>query len=224
MEANSHKTVLITGTSRGIGKAIYEALIETSHYTILAPTRQEMNLDNVASIERYLRNIPGVDILINNAGINILKAVGEIEEDSLRQMTSVNLEAPLRIIRHVVPHMKSQRYGHIVNISSIWGIRSKELRVLYSMTKFGLNGLTKALAHELGPYNILVNSVCPGYVNTELTRKNISQQELEIIKGTIPLGRLAEPQEIAAFIKFLISSENTYITGQLLTIDGGFLA
>lgn len=224
MSMNPKKTVLITGASRGIGKATHDILTETGLYTILAPTRQEMNLGDPESIERYMQSIPGVDILVNNAAVNILKTVDEVDDDSLEQMMSVNLEAPLRIIRRVVPHMKSQKYGRIVNISSIWGVRSKERRVLYSMTKFGLNGMTKALARELGTYNILVNSVCPGYVNTKLTQKNVSQDEQEIIKKTIPLGRFAEPSEISTFIKFLVSDENTYITGQTLVIDGGFLA
>lgn len=218
------RTVLVTGASRGIGKAIRDVLADTGQYTILAPTRQEMSLDDPESIERYLQEAPDVDILINNAGINILKPVDEIDDESLRQMLSVNLEAPLRLISRVVPYMKSQIFGRIVNISSIWGVRSKELRTLYSTTKSGLNGITKALARELGAYNILVNSVCPGYVNTELTQKNVSPQEQEIIKKTIPLGRFAEPNEIATFIKFLVSDENNYITGQILVIDGGFLA
>jgi NAD(P)-dependent dehydrogenase (short-subunit alcohol dehydrogenase family) len=217
------KTVLITGSSRGIGKAIHDVLSDTGQYTISAPTRQEMRLNEPESIERYLQKVTGVDILINNAGINILKAVDKIDDNSLHQMLSVNLEAPLRLIRRIVPYMKSHMFGRIVNISSIWGIQSKELRTLYSMTKFGLNGITKALGRELGAYNILVNSVCPGYVNTELTQKNIPFHEQEIIKKTIPLGRFAEPKEIATFIKFLISDENSYITGQTLVIDGGFL-
>lgn len=218
------KTVLITGASRGIGKAIHDVLSDTRQYTILAPTRQEMRLNEPESIECYLQKVTGVDILINNAGINILKAVDEIDDNSLHQMLSVNLEAPLRLIRRIVPYMKLHMFGRIVNISSIWGIHSKELRTLYSMTKFGINGITKALGRELGAYNILVNSVCPGYVNTELTQKNVPPHEQEIIKKTIPLARFAEPEEIARFIKFLISDENSYITGQVLVIDGGFLA
>lgn len=224
MRNNPDKTVLITGASRGIGRAIHQTLVETGLHRILAPTRKDMDLNDPKSINRYLQGIPGVDILINNAGINILEEVDEINDDSLKQMLAVNLEAPLRIVRGVVPHMKSQKYGRIVNISSIWGLRSKEMRTLYSMTKFGLNGMTKALARELGPYNILVNSVCPGYVNTELTQKNIGPNERQLIRKAIPLCRFAEPSEISAFIKFLVSAENTYITGQLLVIDGGFLA
>jgi len=220
----SKRTALITGASRGIGKAIYDALAQTGLYAIFAPTHEDMNLSDPESIERYMQNIPEIEVLVNNAGINILEAVDEVDDDSLRQMMSVNLEGPLRIIRRVVPQMKSQQYGRIINISSIWGVRSKELRVLYSMTKFGLNGVTKALARELGSYNVLVNSVCPGYVNTEMTRKNVPPNEREIIEKTIPLGRFAEPEEIARFTKFLISDENTYITGQTLVIDGGFLA
>ena len=120
--------------------------------------------------------------------------------------------------------MKRIKFGRIVNVSSIWGIRSKEKRTLYSAAKFGVNGITKALARELGPYNILVNSICPGYVDTSLTQKNISYEEQIKIKAEIPLRRFADPNEIAESIAFLIDKRNTYITGHTLIIDGGFLA
>lgn len=224
MQETNTRSVLITGASRGIGKAIRDVLTAARQYTLWEPTRQEMDLEDGASIDRYLGGIPGIDILVNNAGINILAEAGEIDDDAFHKMVMVNLEAPLKIIRRVVPHMKSQKFGRIINISSIFGVRSKELRTLYSMTKFGLNGITRALAREFGGYNILVNSVCPGYTNTELTRKNVPPSEQDQIRKTIPLGRFAEPEEIALFVKFLISPENTYITGQTLVIDGGFLA
>jgi len=120
--------------------------------------------------------------------------------------------------------MIEKRYGRIVNISSIWGITSKEKRTIYSATKFGINGVTKALAKELGKYNILVNSICPGYVNTEMTKKNVTEMDKKEILKNIPLDRFAEPDEIGCLIKFLISDENTYITGQCIVIDGGLTA
>jgi 3-oxoacyl-[acyl-carrier protein] reductase len=218
------KTVLLTGASKGIGKATRELLSSSGQYTILAPTRQEMQLDDAASVDRYMREHGRVDILINNAGLNILKPIDQIDDESVRLMMSVNLESPLRLIRHVSGYMKQQKYGRIVNISSIWSMRSKEYRTLYSMAKTGLNGMTRALARELGPYGILVNSVCPGYVDTEMTRKNVPPEEQARIAETIPLGRFAQPGEIARCIRFLISEENTYINGQTLVIDGGFLA
>jgi 3-oxoacyl-[acyl-carrier protein] reductase len=218
------RTVLITGSSRGIGKAIAESLLSCGQYRIFTPGRDEMNLEDTNSIDKYLDKIPGVDILINNAGINILADISDINDDSINQMVQVNLEAPLRLIRGVSVHMKRNCFGRIINISSIWGVRSKEKRAVYSMTKFGINGITKAVARDLGEFGILVNSVCPGYTNTELTQKNVSPDEQELIKRTIPLKRFAEPFEIAEFIKFLISDKNSYITGQTLVIDGGFLS
>lgn len=218
------KTVLITGASKGIGKAIADLLIEQKSYNVLTPSHDDLNLSDRESIKTYCLKHPNIDILINNAGINILGAVDSIGDDDIDTMIGTNLIGPITLIREVVPSMKAAGSGRIVNISSIWGIRSKENRTLYSATKFALNGVTKALSRELGEYNILVNSVCPGYVNTELTQKNVPQEEQAKIKATIPLGRFAEPGEIAQTVAFLVSSNNTYITGQTIIIDGGFLA
>jgi len=219
------KNVLITGVSRGIGKAIKNELQGYHHYNLILPTRRDMDLTDLHNISNYLHDLKEpIDILINNAGINIINNVEAITQEAINAMLTVNLSAPLALMQACVPHMKAQRWGRIVNISSIWGVRSKEFRTLYSATKFGLNGITKALSRELGEYNILVNAVCPGYVNTELTNKNVPPDEQERIKATIPLRRFAEPEEIAKVIKFLISDENTYITGQTIIIDGGFLA
>ncbi|HBM16425.1 MAG TPA: NAD(P)-dependent oxidoreductase [Lentisphaeria bacterium] len=218
------KTILLTGASKGIGKAIYNELSDTGDYNILAPTREDMSLDDSLSIDSYMRNNQEVDIVINNAGINIINPIENISEADIQSMIMVNLTAPLKIIQKCVPHMKKNRWGKIINISSIWGLRSKEFRTMYSMTKFGVNGITKALARELGEFNILVNSVCPGYVNTEMTIKNVPEEEAGKIKSTIPLRRFAEPSEIARLVKFLVSVDNTYITGETILIDGGFLS
>lgn len=218
------KNVLITGSSRGIGKAI---LIELKRkgFNCIAPTRQELDINDPNSIKYFFEktNVT-IDILINNAGINILNDIESIENSDINAMVNTNLIAPLKLIQHVVQGMKLRKYGKIINISSIWGVRSKENRTLYSLTKFGINGLTKSLARELGEYNILINSVAPGYVNTEMTNQNVSQHEQEKIKDTIPLKRFAEPEEIAKLIAFLVSEDNSYITGQTIIADGGFLA
>ncbi len=217
------KTVLLTGASKGIGKAIKELLEKSGKYYLLTPSRNDLNLRKLESIE-YFFNDQHIDVLINNAGINILNQIEEISQETIDSMFHVNLISPLILIQKTVPFMKKQHYGRIINISSIWGVRSKEFRTLYSATKFGLNGITKALSRELGEYNILVNSVCPGFVNTELTNKNISFSEQEEIKKNIPLKRFAEPSEIANLVEFLISDRNTYVTGQTIVIDGGFTA
>ncbi|GAB4349939.1 MAG: 3-oxoacyl-[acyl-carrier-protein] reductase [Flammeovirgaceae bacterium] len=217
------KRVLITGGSKGIGKAICNLLSQSSDLEIVAPTRIELDLNSNDSIKQYLLTNKGFDIVINNAGINNLALVEDVTPELFREMLQVNLEAPMYILSHTISHMKEKRWGRIINISSIWGISSKDRRAMYSATKSGLNGITKSLAKEMGPYNILVNSLCPGFINTELTKKNISEELKTELCSQIPLGRFAEPEEVAKYIKFLISDENSYITGQTLLIDGGFL-
>ena len=118
--------------------------------------------------------------------------------------------------------MKTQRYGRIVNIGSIWASVSKGGRCVYSATKNGIHGVTNTLAVELAPYNILVNTVCPGFTLTELTRKNNTPEHVEEISRDIPMGRMAEPEEIAEIIYFMASESNTYLTGQKIVVDGGF--
>lgn len=216
------KTVLLTGGSRGIGKAIYDEL--SNDYNVLSPTRQELDVSDINSINDYFYDDMKIDILINNAGINIIKDIESILNEDIEKINMINLVAPLKLIQNCVKNMKKNRYGKIINISSIWGIRSKENRTLYSGTKFGIIGQTKALARELGEYNILINAVCPGFTATDLTMQSLSKDELVSIENDIPLKRLATTAEIAKSVKFLVSDDNTYITGQTLVIDGGFTA
>ena len=218
------KTVLITGASRGIGRATAEILEETNSYNILVPNRSELELTDSSSIDGFLRRNSNIDIIINNAGINNIDYIQDVKDAEINSMFLTNIIAPIKLIRGIVPHMMEKYYGRIVNISSIWGITSKEKRSIYSATKFGINGIIKTLAKELGKYNILVNSICPGYVNTEMTKKNVTEIDKKEILKSIPLNRFAEPIEIGCLVKFLISDENTYITGQSIIIDGGFIA
>lgn len=220
------KYILITGSSRGIGKAIKEVLEKNNEYICLTPNREVLDLNNQKSVDKYLVNISKYNIygLVNCAGINIIGDINSIEDVQIDDMFNINLKTPLKLIKAVSKIMKENNCGKIVNISSIWGIRSKEYRTLYSSTKFALNGITKSLARELGRYNILVNSIAPGYINTEMTQQNVSKEEQLKIKETIPLNRFGEPEEIAKLVEFLISENNSYITGETITIDGGFLA
>lgn len=216
------RRVLLTGGSRGIGKAIYDELIDT--YDVVIPKREELDLCDISSIDRYFEDGKSFDILINNAGINIIKDIDSILDEDIQKINNINLVAPLKLTKYCVKGMKANKFGKIVNISSIWGVRSKEKRTLYSGTKFGIIGQTKALARELGEYNILINAVCPGFTATELTMQSLSESEMEAVVGQIPLKRMAEPKEIANCIKFLVGDDNTYITGQTLVVDGGFTA
>ena len=120
--------------------------------------------------------------------------------------------------------MKKQNYGRIVNIGSIWGLAGKPGRTVYAATKHGIHGITQTLAVELAPYNILINTVCPGFTLTELTYKNNSPEQIKEVSSFIPMGRMAEPIEQARFICYLVGNENTYITGQQIAVDGGYTA
>lgn len=219
-----NKNILLTGGSRGIGEAIRKAL-ESEGVNCIAPSRSELDISDLSSIEAFFSSLDvELDGLVNNAGINIINPLEAINDVDTEQMIKINLIAPLKLIQHVVKGMRHKQSGKIVNISSIWGVRSKENRSLYSLTKFGLNGVTKSLAHELGPDNILINSVAPGYVKTEMTNRNVPEDIQKDIAETIPLGRFANPDEIAKLVLFLLSDDNTYITGQTIVVDGGFLA
>ena len=164
------------------------------------------------------RNWPGGD----NAGINNLRALPELDSATWAQMQQVNVTAPLCLMQWAAPFMRGQKWGRILNISSILSLVAKEKRAAYSMTKAAINSLTRTAAVEFGPDGILVNAICPGYVATELTTKNNSPAALKTIIDSIPLRRLAQPEELARLAGFLCSEENTYLTGQSVVADGGF--
>jgi len=215
------KTALVTGASRGLGKVFAEQLVKDG-MRVLTPGRQQLDLLSNESIDRYLASLTEpVDVLVNDAGINRLSQTAFSDAD-LQDTLQVNLIAPMRLARGLVPGMILRHYGRIVNISSIWSIVSKPGRITYAVSKTGLNGYTRSLAVELATDNILVNAVAPGYVNTDLTRQNNTENDLQLICQKIPMRRLAEPVEIARLVAFLCSEENSYITGQCLIIDGGY--
>lgn len=216
------RKALITGTSRGIGKAIKE-LFEQNGIKVFAPSRQEMDLSSNESIRNYISNLgEDIDILVNNAGINELASIEQITDEKMQQMLQINLIAQTELIKLLSPKMKEKKYGKIVNISSIWGDFSKERRVLYSIAKAGIKGLTVASAVELSQYNILVNAVAPGFVNTEMTSQNNTPEQIKVLAEALPIKRLAQPSEIAEAVYFLASDKNSFITGQTIFADGGF--
>ena len=135
----------------------------------------------------------------------------------------MNVIAPFKIISGIIEKMKMQNFGRIVTISSIWGQKSKKGRTLYSSSKAALDALTRSFAIEFAPYNILINSVAPGYIETDMLKQYNTEEELSIIRNTIPMKRFGKKIEIAELVKFLCSEKNSYITGQILTIDGGFV-
>jgi len=215
--------VLITGGSGGIGNAIANRFKENG-YIVVAPSRSEMDLSDIDSIIQYVEKNKDeyFEVIVNNAGINDINLIEDITDEEIQRTIQINLIAPIMLIRGFVGKMKEASYGRIINIGSIWAVVSKEGRCVYSATKNGIHGVTNTLAVELAPYNILVNTVCPGFTLTELTRKNNSPKTIAGISKEIPVGRMAEPEEIAEVVFFLGDKKNTYLTGQKIAVDGGF--
>ena len=217
------RTALVTGASRGIGKSIKESLLD-EQIEVISPSRNELDLSVPESISSFLANLSTpIDILVNNAGILKVGKYNELSSTDFREILQVNVVAPFEIIAGVIESMKHRKFGRIVNISSIWGQISREGRSIYSSSKAALDALTKSFALEFGPYNVLINSVAPGYVDTELIKKYNTDLELTEIKKTIPLQRFAKKNEISNLVKFLCSEDNSYVTGQIITIDGGYV-
>lgn len=217
------RKVFITGASRGIGQETARKFLEEG-YEVTTPAHRELDLSDKESVRRYLEQHKEdtFDVIINNAGINDINLVENITDDELKRMIQVNLVSPMMILRTFVPAMKEKLYGRIVNIGSIWAAVSKPGRCVYSATKHGIHGVTNTLAIELAPYHILVNTVCPGFTLTELTKKNNTEEQIQAIEQEIPMGRMADPAEIAEMIYFVASEQNTYMTGQKIMVDGGY--
>lgn len=218
------RRVLVTGGSRGIGKSIVELYTEQG-YEVESPTRRDLDLTSSESVESFLCDVQkcgkGYDIIINNAGVNIINEIEMVNNAALEEMFYVNLISPIKLLHGLIPYMKNASFGRIVNIGSIWGVISKPGRSIYSATKHGIHGITKTLALELAPYGILVNTVAPGQTMTELTVRNNPGDAIKKMADDIPLGRLAQPAEIAKVVFWLGSEANTYITGQQIVADGG---
>jgi NAD(P)-dependent dehydrogenase (short-subunit alcohol dehydrogenase family) len=216
------RTALVTGASRGIGAAIV-AQLQKDGCKVLTPPRSEMDLALSSSIEEYLANLhEDVDILVNNAGINQIAVLDELELTNVTSTLQINLLAAFQLAQFLSKGMKQREYGRIVNISSLWSVVTRSGRTSYAMSKTAINGMTRSMAAELAPFNILVNAVAPGYVLTDLTHQNNSSEEIEKIAQTIPMKRLAAPEEIANLVAFICSEKNTYLTGQTIVVDGGY--
>jgi NAD(P)-dependent dehydrogenase (short-subunit alcohol dehydrogenase family) len=233
--ANKRHCAVVTGGTRGIGQAIAKRLINDGLEVIVTGTRVDadhpngsdyyqvdfLNESSTKAFIEYIKHQP-IDILINNAGINKINEFEKIAINEFTEIQKVNLNTPLILCQAVIPFMKKNNWGRIVNISSIWGEVSKEYRAAYSASKFGLDGMTASLAAEVASMGILANSVAPGFIDTDLTREVLGNKGVEEIQNSIPIRRLGKPSEIANFVSWLVSEENTYISGQNIMIDGGF--
>jgi len=205
--------ILVTGGSRGIGKDICDKFIKEGH-EVISPTREELDLS--ASFTYIPEKI---DVLINNAGINIIDSI--LEGENYEEIMQVNYFSPLKLFKLCLPYMKKQNYGRIINIGSVWVDYAKPGRSAYSASKNAIHSLTKAITSEYGTYNILANTVSPGFFITDMTFQNNTEEAIKEIRSKIPVGRLGYTSEIADLVYFL-SVSNSYISGQNIVIDGGY--
>lgn len=216
------RTALVTGGSRGIGRAVVERFEELGAH-VIAPTRAELDLRDAAAVEAYAAAFSDAPhILVNDAGVNPLAAVAEIDDAALDEVLAVNLLAPLRLCRALAPRMAARGYGRIVNVSSVWSLVAKPRRGAYAVSKAGLNALTRALAVEYAASGVIVNAVAPGFIATELTVQNNSPADIAAVVTQLPAARLGEPAEVADVIAFLCSARNSYVVGQTIVCDGGY--
>jgi 3-oxoacyl-[acyl-carrier protein] reductase len=239
MEINfKGQVAIVTGATRGIGHSIASMLIKENCHVIYTGTSKyptsildggvyaQLDLSDNKSCENFIENIvkklDNVDVLINNAGIQIPSCIEQVNLSDWNKVLEVNLTGPFKIMQAVVPQMKKSKYGKILNVSSIAGIISKSCQNSYSATKAGLLGLTRSIALELASNNILVNTICPGTTQTLMVESLLTEEKINSIILDVPMGRLATPDEIATYMLFLVSNLNTYMTGQLLVVDGGY--
>lgn len=230
------KKVFVTGASRGIGRAIAEmfrsqgAKVTGTH----TGTKKEADsvcdewviadfsdVEQIKSCADFVRQYEP-DVLVNNAGINIIAPFAEIDPADFQLIQQVNVFAPFLLCQAAIPAMVRKRCGRIVNISSIWGKVSKVNRASYSASKFALDGMTLALAAEHSANGILANCVAPGFIDTELTRQVLGEQGMQALLPAIPSQRFGKADEIARMVLWLSSEENSYLTGQNIAVDGGF--
>ena len=233
--------ILVTGASRGIGREIArsQALkgnIVIANYNKSEEQAQSLQKENEnidiykadvskraevkSMVEYIIKKYGKIDVLINNAGIAESKLFTEVTDEEWQKIINNNLYSAFCVTQEVLPNMIHNKKGCIINISSVWGMVGASCETIYSITKAGIDGMTKSLAKELGPSNIRVNSIAPGIINTDMN-KNIDLEDVEIIKNEIPLERIGNTSDISRCVNWLVNDQ--YTTGQVISINGGWV-
>jgi len=244
------KVAFVTGGGTGIGGAVAVRLAARGAHVAIAGRRLEplqavaegsgavpvtCDVSNDAAvdeaIEQVVERFGGLDIVVNNAGIAGRGGVASLDDDGWQSMIDINLTGPARVSRAAVPHLQERGGGAIVNVSSVGGLRAARSSVAYSTTKAGLLGLTRSMAVDLGPHGIRVNTLCPGWVDTPMGGAASAaagrihavegDESKQILVANNPIARMADPDEIAACVEFLVSDASSFVTGAVLVADGG---
>lgn len=239
------KVIIITGASRGIGRETAKLLARNGH-TVIAnynksaekakELKDELKKENInidiykadvskreeckSLVEYAIEKYKHIDVLVNNAGISIWGQFTDLTDAEIEEIIRTNLYSAIAMSQEVSKHMIHEKQGCIINMSSIWGMVGASCEVAYSVTKAGIDGLTKALAKELGPSNIRVNSIAPGAIETEMNSR-LTKEEKAVLEMETPLGKLGKPIDIAKTINWLIEDEFT--TGQIISPNGGWV-
>jgi 3-oxoacyl-[acyl-carrier protein] reductase len=241
------KVALVTGGSRGIGRSIALELVKAGAAVVISYSKDEEGAmetlslikelggfgkciigdvsvykDAAKMINYTIENFGRIDILVNNAGISYVGLFIDMKENQWNNLLDVDLRGVINCSHYALQHMTRQKKGNIINISSIWGNSGASCETIYSAAKGAVNGFTKALAKEMAPSNIRVNSIAPGVINTEMNSWLSKEEKDELIKE-IPLERLGNVEDIGKLAVFLASDASNYITGQIITVDGGYI-
>lgn len=239
------KTIIVTGGSRGIGKCLVENFAKDGYNVVLNYNKSEKSANQIKQkladegysieifkadiskkdevkklVEFTLNKFENIDVLINNAGVARIHLFTDVTEEEWDEIMNTNLKSAFFTTQEVLPNMIHRKKGCIINISSVWGMVGASCETVYSASKAGINGLTKALAKELGPSNIRVNAIAPGIIDTEMN-SNVDEKIKKELEKEIPLGRIGKTEDIYKCAKWLV--EDSYTTGQIISPNGGWI-